>query len=178
LKQITQQRSFGCVASLTKGDQMTVRSRAPIALVIGLLMSFGTAQAQQQAKPRRASDASLLAAREAVWRHFFANADSLAADLTDDFIAMGDESPEPSNKRQTVNASRGTIAAGVSLASLAFPRNTIQRYGDVAIIYGQYRYQTVRNGVQGPMRSGRCTEVFRWNGRRWVHTAWHLENMP
>ena len=150
-----------------------------IAAWSGLASSAMRAQSQQQAQSTKSpSDASLLAAREAVWRHFFANADSLAADLTDDFIAMGDESPEPTNKQQTVNASRETIAAGVTLASLAFPRNAIQRYGDVAIIYGQYRYQTARNGEKGPMRAGRCTEVFRWNGRRWVHTAWHLENMP
>ena len=144
------------------------------ASTLAILSAVPTAQAQQR-DTRRAWEASLLAAREAVWRHFFANADSLAADLTDDFIGMGDESREPSNKRQTVRNSRETIAAGVTLASLAFPRNTIQRYGDVAIIYGEYRYQTARNGRSGPMRAGRCTEVFRWNGRRWVHTAWHLD---
>jgi hypothetical protein len=147
-----------------------------VVVVVALLSALSAAQAQTR-DFRRGWEASLLAAREGVWRHFFTNADSLAADLTNDFIGMGDESRAPSNKRQTVNASRETIASGVRLASLAFPRNTIQRYGEVAIIYGEYRYQTSRNGRPGPMRSGRCTEVFRWNGQRWVHTAWHLEGM-
>ncbi len=116
----------------------------------------------------------LLVAREAIWRNYFSNPDKLAEGVTDDLIAMGQGGPPWQSKAEVVRDSRKAVADGLTLAHLAFPKNEFQRYGDVGIIYTTYEIQRAKNGVKSPMEKGQGTEVFRWDGKRWVHTAWHL----
>jgi hypothetical protein len=118
---------------------------------------------------------SLLAAREAAWRNYFGDADKLAAMLPDDFIAMS-LGGTWGNKTETIASSRADIAAGVKIASLKFPENRIQRYGDVAIIYTTFELVLSKNGKTDPPIVGRGTEIFRWDGAQWLHPGWHLES--
>lgn len=119
--------------------------------------------------------ADLYAAREAAWRGFFGDPDALAAILTDDFVAI-DRSGHPwSSKAQVVEESRGVTAAGIRLASLEFPDNVIQQYGEVVILYSTFSYSLRRGDAPAePTVSGRATELFRWDGKNWLHTGWHL----
>jgi ketosteroid isomerase-like protein len=149
---------------------------ARVVTVIVLIANTVPAYGQQSSAGNADWKASLLAAREAVWRDYFGNPDKLAATLTDDFIAIDNGGGQWSNKAETVASSRASIANGVKLESLRFPETRIQRYGDVAIIYTTYEMILAANGKQGPMISGRATEIFRWDGSRWFHPGWHLDS--
>lgn len=121
------------------------------------------------------SDASLLKAREAVWRDFYANAPTLASVLPPNFIALGAGDSTWQDKATALAASRASAAGGVKLISVRFPRNKIERYGPVAVIYS--RYETVVEGPNGrTTRRGNVTEIFRWDGTRWLHPSWHLDS--
>ena len=120
------------------------------------------------------SEASLLAARDAVWRDYFANAPTLASSLTENFVAIEAGKPTWDNRDQTLALSKASAANGTKLVSLTFPRNQIERYGPIAIVHS--RYEARLDGPRGPnTMKGQITEVFRWDGRRWLHTSWHMD---
>jgi hypothetical protein len=124
---------------------------------------------------REPDEISLLAAREAVWRDWFAGAPRLAETLTSDFIGIQAGDSTWSDQAATIAASRASAASGVKLVSLEFPKNKIERYGPVAVIHSRYR--AVLEGPQGQnVLAGQITEVFRWDGRRWVHPSWHMDS--
>ena len=119
---------------------------------------------------------ALLAAREAAWRNYDSDADKLAAMLPDDFIAIDNGGGTFSNKAETVASSRADVAAGQKIESLRFPDTKIQRYGDVAIIYTTYELVIAGRDGKKVAASGRATEIFRWDGTRWLHPGWHLDS--
>jgi ketosteroid isomerase-like protein len=142
-------------------------------ILLFLLLFSGTAATA--AEPPATWQEELFAAREAAWRGFFGDPDALAAILTEDFVAIDRGAFPFSTKAQVLEQSRQVTAAGVRLVSLAFPDNLVQRYGEVAIIYTTYSYTTRKaGGPADPEQMGRATELFRWDGRRWLHTGWHL----
>jgi hypothetical protein len=120
------------------------------------------------------TEASLLSAREAVWRDYFANGPNLAITLPAGFIgiAAGDTAWE--DRAATLASAKASVARGTKLVSLRFPRNVIERYGTIAVVHS--RYEAVLEGPTGPttMR-GNITEVFRWDGKRWLHPSWHMD---
>jgi hypothetical protein len=81
-----------------------------------------------------------------------------------------------SNKTETVASSRADIAAGQKIESLKFPETKIQRYGDVAIICTTYELVNAGRDGKKVTASGRATEIFRWDGTRWLHPGWHLDS--
>lgn len=146
-----------------------IQTLAAMLLLTALPFSRGAAQATDT------SEVSLLKAREAVWRDYFANAPTLATALPANFIALGAGDSTWRDKAAILAASRASAAEGVKLVSLRFPRNKVERYGPVAVIYS--RYETVLEGPKGrTTRRGNVTEVFRWDGKRWLHPSWHLDN--
>lgn len=120
--------------------------------------------------------ADLLATRASAWHSFFGDPDKLAAMLPDDFIGIGNDGWPWTDRATTLARSRETTQAGVRVAQLDFPDNVIQQYGDVAIIYTTFRLITATSGVANPAYEGRATEMFRWDGKRWMHTGWHLSS--
>lgn len=138
-------------------------------LLAAVPLSRGAAQAADT------SEASLLKAREAVWRDYFANAPTLATALPDNFISLGAGDSTWRDKAAVLAGSRASAAEGRKLVSLRFPRNKIERYGPVAVIYS--RYEMVLDGPMGRTTTrGNVTEVFRWDGKRWLHPSWHLDS--
>ena len=120
------------------------------------------------------SEASLLKAREAVWRDYFANGPGLSATLPNDFVGIEAGRLEWADRERTLAAAKMSAEAGVKLVTLDFPKNRIERYGPVAIIHSRYR--AVLEGPKGTnTMSGQITEVFRWDGRRWLHPSWHMD---
>jgi hypothetical protein len=117
---------------------------------------------------------SLLTAREAVWRDYFSKPDKLAAVLTPDFIAMNEGGPPWQTRDEVIAGSRRAVERGLSLVKLEFPRTDIQRYADVAIVYTTYEMHLARAGEAASVEKGQATEVFRWDGKVWLHTGWHL----
>jgi ketosteroid isomerase-like protein len=147
-------------------------------LLISLLAAPAAPASRAVAQLPSTWRADLLAVRESAWRHFFGNPDGLAALLTDDFVAIDDGGNPWTDKPATLAQSREVTKAGTTIATIEFPDNVIQQYGTVAIIYSTYAYATTTAGAKSPIKRGRATELFRWDGRRWLHTGWHLSSSP
>ncbi len=132
---------------------------------------------RQQPQTLAPSDrAELLAAREAVWRAWFANdRGALAAAIPDDTVAIN-AAEEPWVGRDEILAGAQAFAAGGGkLLRLEFPRTEIRVYGDVAVLYVAYRLETESGGVR-QATSGRGTEIFVRRDGRWVNVGWHLDS--
>jgi hypothetical protein len=120
------------------------------------------------------SDSSLFAAREAVWRDYFTASPALGDELPADFVAIQAGDSLWADRVRTLKGASVSAAVGTRLTSLRFPRNVVQRYGNVAIIHSRYEMTLERPGGTRTT-SGQITEVFLWTGLRWIHPSWHME---
>jgi hypothetical protein len=144
---------------------------AALAMTLLAAVPFSRAGAQTT----DTTQASLLRAREAVWRDWFANGPNLSATLPADFVSIHAGDSAWTDKAGTMASSRASVAEGLRLVSLRFPRNKIERYGHVAVIHS--RYEAILDGPKGKTTlRGNITEVFRWDGKRWLHPSWHMDS--
>jgi len=120
----------------------------------------------------------VLAAREAVWRAYFAN-DRAALErlIPDEAIAIDDGSSEWSNKAAILAGAKRFADSGGKLARLEFPKTEMQIYGGAIIVYTTYICETEANGKRAT-QSGRGTEIFVHRGNELVNTGWHLDSEP
>jgi ketosteroid isomerase-like protein len=120
--------------------------------------------------------ARLLADREAVWRAFFSNDRTQLEQLLPEETIGVNAQQEPWLDRDGILRAAADIAAsGAKLLSLAFPKTEIQCYGDVAILYTMYRYETEVDGKRS-LCQGRGTEIFLRQDDGWVNSGWHLDS--
>ena len=143
-----------------------------------LLLSFALSAADSD-KLRPVSPAlrrEILAAREKVWRAWFANDKvALEAALPEETLAIN-AGEEPWQDRAAVLASAREFAGqGAKLLRLKYPRTEIQLYGDVAILYTSYLFEVESQG-QRQTSSGRGTEIFVRRKGVWVNSGWHLDS--
>jgi ketosteroid isomerase-like protein len=134
------------------------------------------AAAMEDLRPMSANEKSrLLAAREAVWRAWFANdAAQLAESLPPELIAI--ETGEKWQTREDELAGAKDFAAkGGKLVRLEFPQTEIQAYGHTAVLYTKFTLETELGGKQTRL-SGRATEMFVSRHGKWVNVGWHLDN--
>ena len=116
----------------------------------------------------------ILAAREAVWRAWFAN-DRVQLEklIPDEAIAIGG-GENWSNKAAILAEAKSFADRGGKLVRLEFPKTEIQVYGNTVILYTTYIYETEMDGKRSTS-SGRGTEIFVRKGDRLVNAGWHLE---
>ena len=120
--------------------------------------------------------ASLFADREAVWRAWFAGDEGQLRDLLpEELIAINAGVNEWSDRAQTLRDSASFAAGGGTLVRLGFPKTEVLAYGDVAILFTTYEFETEQGGKR-TTASGRGTEVFVRRDGRWVNPAWHLDS--
>jgi Domain of unknown function (DUF4440) len=117
----------------------------------------------------------LLKTREAVWRAWFAN-DSKTLDelLPAETITISSGEEKWKSKAEVLRGAEEFHSGGGRLLSLEFPRTEIQRFGDVAVIYSQYRYVVEISGKRS-QTSGRVTEIFVFRQGRWRNSGWHTD---
>jgi hypothetical protein len=132
----------------------------------------------QQASRRRALDtderASLMKAREAVWRAWFGGDQAtLLTVLPPELITIEPGSTTFGTRESTLEGSRSFAAGGGKLTRLAFPSTEIQVYGNTAILYTSYEMD-LASGGQSRTERGMATEVFVFNGGQWLNTGWQL----
>jgi len=121
-----------------------------------------------------ADRAAVLAAREAVWRAWFAgDTQALAALVPRDLVTIAPGSTDFGTFESTLAASRGFAASGGRLARLVFPRTEIQAYGNTVTLYTSYEMDLSTGGTTHTDR-GVATEVFVRRGDRWLNTGWQL----
>jgi Domain of unknown function (DUF4440) len=116
---------------------------------------------------------SLLKAREAVWRAWFAgDRDQLAQLLPPELITI-----EPGGSlgtlQSTLDGSRSFAASGGKLTRLEFPTTQMQAYGNTVIIYSSY-VMDLQNGKDTNTQRGMATEVFVNRDGQWLNTGWQL----
>lgn len=117
----------------------------------------------------------LLKTREAVWRAWFVNdTKTLEALVPPDTIVISSGEENWKNQADIFQSAAKFQAAGAKLIRLEFPRTEIQRFGDVAIIYSRYLYETEANGKLS-VTSGRVTEIFVYRNGKWTNPGWHTD---
>jgi len=143
------------------------KSAAIFALLAILLVSSLGARPDNRAE--------LLKVREAVWRSWFANdRKALEVLVPPDTIVISAGEETWKNQADILESAAKFHAAGGKLIRLEFPRTEIQRFGDVAITYSQYLYETEEAGKRS-VTSGRVTEVFVRRNGQGTHPGWHTD---
>lgn len=119
---------------------------------------------------------TLLEAREAVWRAFYQKDLSVIERLLPPELIAIDEWQEKWRTRDDALADYKKVAEqNVKLTRLEFPRTEIQVFGNTAILYSQFVYETEANGKRSTS-SGRGTEVLVRRHGRWINVGWHLDS--
>src|SRR5882672_1378455 len=128
--------------SRTLGGNMCRIVRIPVAAAGALVLLIVSGLA---AMPD--DRAELLKAREAVWRSWFANdLKTLEVLVPKDTIVISSGEEKWKNQADIFQSAAKFQADGGKLIRLEFPRTEIQRFGDVAITYSQYRYEIEKIG--------------------------------
>jgi hypothetical protein len=119
--------------------------------------------------------AHVLAAREAVWKAWFANdRATLSKLIPDEAIAINSGADTWSNRAAILADAEGFADSGGKLVNLEFPKTEMQIYGNTIIVYTTYRFEIEANGKR-TTESGRGTEIFVRRGNELVNTGWHLD---
>ena len=133
--------------------------------------------ARQMSQLRQLGDGerkALFAAREAVWRAWFAgDAAGLTKLVPPELITIEPNSAAFGTRASNLESSRGFAASGGKLTRLVFPKTEVQAYGSTAILYTTYEMDLLSGGRTSTER-GVATEVFVNQNGRWVNTGWQL----
>ena len=117
--------------------------------------------------------ASLLQARESVWRAWFAgDANALSRILVPELITIGQDG-SIGTRQSNLEHARAFAASGGKLTRLEFPSTQIQAYGNTVILYSSYVMELHSGGATTTER-GMATEIFVRRNGEWVHTGWQL----
>jgi hypothetical protein len=120
----------------------------------------------------------LLDARETAWRSFFQKDLAVVERmLAPELIAIQQNSDRWDNRTRLIALAKAMNEQGVQLLRLEFPRTEIQLFGDAAILYYTYVFETGLKG-KSVVDGGRGTEVFVRREGKWVDVGWHLDNGP
>ena len=117
-------------------------------------------------------------ARDAAWRSFFQEDPAAAIERTisPKVIAIQENEEKWDNRAHLIEIAKAMQSRKIKLIRLEFPRTEVQVFGDTAILYYTYIFETGTEGGRSGVDAGRGTEVFvRANGR-WLDTGWHLDN--
>jgi len=137
----------------------------------------GDEMARQMSASRGMGDdekKELFAAREAVWRSYFAgDTAALSKTLPPELVTI-----EPDGSfgtlKSNLDGSRGFAGGGGKLARVVFPKTEVQAYGATAILYTTFEMDLVSGG-KTTTQKGAATEVFvRQPDGRWLNTGWQL----
>ena len=120
---------------------------------------------------------ALMAAREAVWRAFFAGDQARLEQLIpEEALIINGSGEEPIGKRASIlEAAKKSADRGSKLVRLEFPRTEMQVYGDTAILYTTYLLELENARGQRATQTGRGTEIFVRRKGVWINTGWHLQ---
>jgi Domain of unknown function (DUF4440) len=97
--------------------------------------------------------------------------------LAPELIAIQQNSERWDDRTRLIALAKAMNEQGVQLLRLEFPRTEIQVFGDTAILYYTYIFESGPKG-KSVVDGGRGTEVFVRRGGKWVDVGWHLDNGP
>ena len=149
-----------------------MRRKTWFVLVLGGLLAT-LVPAGQASTP---DEQELLKTREAVWRAWFANDQATLHELVPaDTIAINSGEENWEYQPEILQSAIDFQAQGGKLIRLDFPQTEIRRYGDVAILYSHYLYETEVKGKKSVKR-GRATEIFVRRNGRWTNPGWQTDS--
>jgi ketosteroid isomerase-like protein len=155
---------------MTKG-LLSSRGFAVIAWAVMGIVSAVQASAQTQ------NNDELLRVRASVWRAWFANdVKALEKLVPPETIVIGSGDLEWKNQAEVIQDAADFHSKGGKLLRLEFPRTEVQRFGNVAITYSQYLYETEEGGKRS-VTSGRVTEIFVFRDGQWTNPGWHTDEV-
>jgi len=135
--------------------------------------------APNQTAPRRLASSEreeILAARRALWAAWFANdAQTMAALLPEETMAIDPGVEAWADREEVIRRSKEFAASGAKMVRLEFPDTKMQVYGQVAMLYTTYLFETELDGKR-TTTSGRGTEVFVHRNGKWMNSGWHLDS--
>ena len=112
--------------------------------------------------------AELVAARDTVWRAYYAgDTTTLARVLPEPMAGMG-------QSRADIIAEANDFAHGRRLLALEFTCDEFYVAGNVAVVFSNYRVEHEVNGRR-EHDAGRAIEVFERRDSGWVNPSWHLD---
>jgi hypothetical protein len=117
---------------------------------------------------------SLLAAREAVWRAWFADDTAQPAELIPAELTAIDTIEKWQTREVELAGAKDFVARGGKLVRREFPQSEIQAYGSAAILHRKFTLETEMGGKRTTL-SRRATEMFVLRHGRWVNVGWHLD---
>jgi hypothetical protein len=122
----------------------------------------------------REERAPVLAAREAVWRAWYAgDIQALERLVPAELITLGSDAAAYGTRASVLEGSTKFAATGAKLTRLAFPRTEFQAYGSTVILYTSYELD-LEHGGRTRTERGVATEVFVMQDGRWLNTGWQL----
>ncbi len=140
---------------------------------VATLILAGWSATGVAAKPDEGSD--VLKVREVVWRSWFANdAKTLKELVPPETIVISAGEKEWKHQAGVLQSAAEFRAQGGKLIRLEFPRTEVQQFGDVAILYSEYRLETEMHGKRSTS-AGRATEIFVRHNGQWTNPGWHTD---
>jgi hypothetical protein len=158
-----------------------------VLMAIVIVISLGRTAAQESPKEKATAQAGslteevrkqLLDARTTAWQSFFRKDIAVVERiLAPELIAIQQNSERWDNRARLIAIAKAIHEQGVQLLRLEFPHTEIQLFGDVAILYYTYIFETGLNG-KSEVDAGRGTEIFVRRDGNWIDVGWHLDNGP
>lgn len=136
----------------------------------------GVCTALQLAAQTPTTSQQLIAARDTVWRAWFANDTVLLHRFipTTAAAAQGGDVLTWSDRRAIFAGAGRSASSGAKLEQLDFIGTQIDASGNSAIVRSRFRY-VIRHGARVDTSSGVAAEVFVREKGRWVNPFWQLE---
>jgi len=173
---------LGCLICDQRVTLSPMNLKSIFTLASGLLLIrwlIGVSAADEQISIRDQTRHDLVQARENAWRAFFQKdpAERIEKALGPEVIAIQESEKEWDNRTHLIKVAEAIQKQGIELLRLEFPRTEIQLFGDTAILYYTYIFET---GVHGKstVDAGRGTEIFVRRDGHWIDVGWHLDNGP
>ena len=116
---------------------------------------------------------SVLAAREAVWRAWYAGDEAKLSELLPPELVTLHTGGGWGTHDVVIAGSREFAKEGKKLTRLVFPRTEFQRYGNTVILYTSYELD-LEGGGKVETEHGLATEIFVRRGSKWLNTGWQL----
>lgn len=133
------------------------------------VLGGGKLLAQQQ------DDSELLRVREQVWRAWFAGDTKTLEELVPaETIVMSGGEEKWKHRDDVLKTSVEFHSKGGKLLRLDSPRNEIQHFSDVAIVWSSYSLELEVDGKKSSETS-RITEIFVKKNGKWTNPGWHSD---